>query len=804
MSELTWTATGLPVEGARDQIIAAMRTAKVLVLVAEPGAGKSSLVPLMVAAEVGGRVVMLQPRRLAARATAQRLAALLGERLGDTVGLTMRGERNVSQHCRIEVVTEAVLTNRIQNDPELPGVGAVIFDEFHERSLHADLGLAMAVESRALLRPDLGIVVMSATIDPTPIARLLGSGPNSPGPVVSVPGRTFPVSTHYHERPTRRNWTERIDAVTRSALAETGGDALVFVPGRGEVDRVVRALSGQAGLEVLGLHGGTASDQQRDILAGGTTRRVIVATTIAETSVTVPGVDIVVDGGLARRPAFDAETGLGSLETVFVTRFGADQRRGRAGRLGPGVCHRLWSAEDERHLAESAEPEIRTGDPLPLAMALARWGDPTAADLPLLDKPDQHRLEAGCRALELLGLVDDTGMLSRLGNEVARMPVHPRHAVAVLHAPEGVIRERVIALVSAIEEGVRFGSADLEAASAAEVDRGRRSARALRKHRRPFVPPGGDRLPTGVAECLLDAWPDRLGLRRTDRPGHFLLATGTEVQLPANDVLATAEFIVAAAADGRAPEIRLRSAVALDRATVLERMAHRIERTEVVTWDDRLQRVVAEWQERLGAIVVRSAPLVKPDPQMVERALYDAVRSKGLTGLRWTDEATAILHRLRWLHSVAPEEWPMVSDQALLERLPEWVQIGTAVRPGEIVAGRGILDLLDWQQRRDLDDQAPVELTPPKGAPRPIDYASGRPVWSVRLQHLFGMNVHPVIGPNPTPVTVELLTPANRPAQTTNDLPGFWRGSYAEVRRDLRGRYPKHDWPEDPLLDGST
>ncbi|NNF55153.1 MAG: ATP-dependent helicase HrpB, partial [Acidimicrobiales bacterium] len=749
--------------------MAAVRTAKTMVLVAEPGAGKSSLVPLMVAGEVDGRVVMLQPRRLAARATALRLAALLGESLGDTVGLTMRGERKVSRHCRIEVVTEAVLTNRIQNDPELPGVGAVIFDEFHERSLHADLGLAMAVESRALLRPDLGIIVMSATINPNPIARLIISDSGTTAPVVSVPGRTFPVSTLHHERPSRINWTERIATVTRLALAENDGDALVFVPGRGEVDRVVRALADSSGLEVLGLHGGTGGAQQRDILSGSSARRVIVATTIAETSVTVPGVNIVVDGGLARRPAFDAETGLGSLETGFVTRFGADQRRGRAGRLGPGVCHRLWSAEDERHLSESSEPEIRTGDPLPLAMALARWGDPMAADLPLLDKPDQHRLEAGARTLELLGLVDDTGMLTHLGQEVATMPVHPRHALAVVHAPDGAIRDRVIDLVSAIEEGVRFHSADLEAASQTEVERGRRSARALRKHRRSISPASSDRPPSSVAECLLDVWPDRVGMRRTDRPGRFLLASGTEVQVAENDVLAGAEFIVVAAADGRAPDIRLRAGVVLDRATVLERLAHRIERTDVVSWDERVDRVVAEWQERLGSVVVRSGPLPEPDRQMVERALYDVVRTKGLTALRWTEEATAILHRLRWLYGEAPDEWPNVSDQALLDRLSEWVQIGPAVRPGEIVAGRGILHLLDWRQRKTLDEQAPVTLSPSRGGPRPVDYASGRPVWSVRLQHLFGMNVHPVIGPNRTPVTVELLTPANRPAQTTND-----------------------------------
>ncbi|NNE96529.1 MAG: ATP-dependent RNA helicase, partial [Acidimicrobiales bacterium] len=450
MTELRWSPTDLPVEKAAESISAAVSEAGSLVLTAEPGAGKSSLVPLIVANRVPGRVVLLQPRRLAARATAHRLADLLGEALGNRVGLTIRGERNVSPRCRIEVVTEAVLTNRLLNDAELPGVGTVVFDEFHERSVNADLGLGMALESRSLLRPDLAVVAMSATIDGAPLAQLMGGAP-----VVAVEGRTFPVETVHHHRPDRRSWATATADVTRRALAQRDGDALVFVPGRGEVSRVCRELKG-CGAEVFGLHGGTPADEQRRILAASTDRRVIVATAIAETSVTVPGVTIVIDGGLARRPRFDPASGLGALETVFVPRFGADQRRGRAGRIEPGICHRLWSVEDERHLDQAFAPEIRAGDPLPLALSLTQWGDPLAADLPLLDHPGSHRLELGQRSLEALGIVDTKGRLSALGHATARLPVHPRIGVALVMARKLDQASALTRRLAAVEDGLRL------------------------------------------------------------------------------------------------------------------------------------------------------------------------------------------------------------------------------------------------------------------------------------------------------------------------------------------------------------
>ncbi len=797
MTELRWTPTDLPVDQAADSVRSALTNYDgLLVLTAEPGAGKSSLVPMIVANQVAGRIVLLQPRRLAARATAQRLASLLGEPVGQRIGLTIRGERKFSPSCRIEVVTEAVLTNRLLDNVELPGIGAVIFDEFHERSVDADLGLGMALETRSLVRPDLGIIVMSATIDTRPLASLMGGAP-----VVEVEGRTFPVETIHHHRPDRRSWAAATADVTRRALTERNGDVLVFVPGRGEVARVSRELA-DCGAHVFGLHGGTPADEQRKILRGGASRRVIIATAIAETSVTVPGVTVVIDGGLARRPRFDSSSGLGALETVFVPRFGADQRRGRAGRIEPGICHRMWSVEDERHLDNSFAPEIVAGDPLPLALSLSRWGDPMATDIPLLDHPGDHRLEAGRRSLERLGVVDSTGRLSDLGHAAARLPAHPRVGVALVQGRTAEPRSALVRRLAALEEGIRPSTVDLEAWSGSDLRPAERAARLLMK--------AVGRIPESVAafaenlsfgEALLLAWPDRVAIERPGRPGRFLLATGTEVTVAENDPLVRAEFIVVAAADGSAPRINVRGAVAVTRSQVVERLADHITRVTVTEWDEQQRRVVAAVETRLGAIVLHREPNPHPDRTSVDAALFDAIHRRGTSQMRWTKAGHSIRDRLRWLHAEAPDQWPDVTEDQLLVRLSEWVEVGRAQSPSEVVAGKGLLNLLDWQQRASLDSLAPEKLETPSGREPSVDYSSGRPVWSVRLQHLFGLDSHPTIGPNHTPITIELLTPADRPAQTTNDLPGFWRGSYAAVRSDLRGRYPKHSWPEDPVAE---
>ena len=828
MARLKRQHTDLPIEAFVDEIVDAVATDGALVLTAEPGAGKSSVVPLLVAEAIsarGGRVVVLEPRRLAARATAARLAGLLGEsRVGGSVGLTIRGERRTSADTIIEVVTEAVLTGRIQRDPELPEVGAVVFDEFHERNLHSDLALAMVIEAKATIRPDLAIIVMSATLDVGPVASLIGTER-----VVEVPGRTFPVSTAYLPRPQPRQWATAVASATERALIESSGDVLVFVPGRREIRQVIERLAasgigsdagGPQHIEVVGLHGGSDGDAQQRALAtnaGGRSRRVIVATAVAETSVTIPGIETVVDGGQLRRARFDPDTGLGRLETVHVTKFSADQRRGRAGRLGPGHCIRLWSEEDHRLLDDAVPPEIVDGDPLPITYELARWGDPDGASLPLLEHPGTRRLAAGRRVLAELDLVDDDGALTERGKRAGGLGVHPRIGALLLTAERlDLIDVGVIA--AAVLDDDRFPrDADL----GAECDQrwSELGDRAKRLRRRLADSPktvsrttmatgstkGRGQLPE-LGRLLAAAWPDRVARRRAVDGDRYLLATGREVVLPRNDPLTGSELIVVAEADGAAQRALVRRAVGVDRAVVHDTLGDRIGWHDSVTWDNRTDSVQAERQQRLGAIVFHREPLQKPSPEDVAAAIGEGLRRVGLDLLRWTDRAVELRQRLAWLHDVDPSGWPAVDDESLLTNLDDWLDLSTC-RSGRDVANLGVanalLTLLDWRQRAALDEVAPTELVvAASNRRRKVDYSSGRPVWPVRIQDLFGLDRHPLVGPPTaqTPVTIELLSPAGRPAQVTTDLPGFWRGSYADVRRDLRGRYPKHAWPEEPWL----
>ncbi len=785
---------------------------------AEPGAGKSSLVPLYVAGALGPdqpRVVLTEPRRLAARATAARLAELLGERVGERVGLTIRGERNVSAQTRIEVVTEAVLVNRLQGDPELRGFGAVVLDEFHERSSAADLALGMAIEARESLRPDLAIVVMSATLDVERVAALVArraesSTPTSPDPgspvvpVLDLPGRQFTITTEHRPRPAPRQWTTAMGSAIESAVDRVSGDVLVFVPGRREIDDVITELGRRpalAALEVLGLHGSTPVERQRAIIAGGRRRRVIVATSVAETSLTVPGVEAVVDGGRARRPVFDPTSGLGRLETTSVTRFAADQRRGRAGRTGPGHCIRLWSIDDHRHLDETVPPALVGGDPLPVAFELARWGDPWAETLPLLDHPGRPRLDAAQSILSMLRLTEATGRLSERGADAARLGLHPRLAALVMTASATGHPGLGLRAASLLDDDRWPAHPDLAHELERRWSEFDRPARRL--GRRLDLDPEAHRSDLiHLGPLLASAWPDRVALARPDRPGRFLLAIGREVELAADDTLAGSEFVVVAEADGAARSARIRRAVAVTRAEVLEAAGDRIHWNEHVEWDQRDDTLRAERRQQLGRLVLHRLPLSDPPPEAVAAGLRSGLRRSGLGLLGWGARGPSVRARLAWLHEQDPEGWPDLGDEALTERLDDWLDLSRcrSVRDlRRIDATDALLARLPWEQRRRLDTLAPAELEPPAGRPRPIDYSSGRPVWSVRLQQLFGLDEHPLVGPHRVPLTIELLSPAGRPAQVTTDLPGFWRGSYSAVRADLRGRYPKHAWPEDPL-----
>ena len=590
------------------------------------------------------------------------------------------------------------------------------------------------------------------------------------------------------------------------ALAETDGDVLVFVPGRREIADVVaelgRAGPKPAGIEVIGLHGGSDRRTQQRVLTPETTRRVIVATAVAETSVTVPGITAVVDGGLARRARYDPVTGLGRLETAHTTRFGADQRRGRAGRLGPGRCYRLWSTEEHRHLDEADPPEIVIGDPLPVAFELARWGDPDARHLPLLDHPGPDRLRAGQQALAALDLVDDRGVLTERGRTAGRLGLHPRLAALLLRGRDEGRADLAAVAVAVLDGQGPATTPDL----AAEIDHRRRAlgpeirrllgrAGARRSGRHDDRTAADDEL--GL--LLAGAWPDRIAIRRPGDDDRYLLAAGRDVTLPGNGPLAGAEMVVVAEADGGGG--RIRRAVAVDRADALAAAADAVSWTDVVEWDDRVAEVRAQRQQRLGAIVLHRQPLADPPPGAVATAVATGLARRGLDLLSWDDEATELRSRLAWLHDRRPDQWPTVEDDALLSDLDRWLDVSRCRSAGDLArlpVAAGLRNLLTWEQRQRLDELAPAVWAPPGGRPRPISYRSGRPVLSIRLQEVLGVDDHPVVGPDREPLTMELLSPANRPAQVTTDLPGFWRGSYAAVRADLRGRYPKHRWPERP------
>lgn len=796
--------SGLPIDPHLPTIERAV-TDGPLVLTAAPGAGKSSLVPFAVNAAIegiaptAGRVVMLQPRRLAARATANRLAMLLGESLGASIGLTMRGERVEGR--RIEVATEAILTNRLHQDPELTGIGAVIFDEFHERNLHSDIGLAMALEARDALRPDLRIVVMSATINPKPIAELLG--PNTT--VLDIEGQVFPVETEYRPRPTPAAWPDAVAAATIDAARRVNGDVLVFAPGRYEIEAVVDRIAGRVDAEVVALHGSSPRDVHRSVLQPSTRRRVIVATSIAETSVTIPGIEAVVDGGLARRPRHDPATATNHLITEFVSRFSADQRQGRAGRTQAGICIRLWSAADHALLSDQAAPEITDGDPIQIAAELLRWGDLDGQQLRLLDRPDPGRLAVARASMNWWGITDGQRLTER-GQAILALPVHPRIG-ALLETAASIGDETLITTAletAAVLEDARFPTNDdLEAEvkrrrTEQEITRAIRRLRPLVDRFEPSRPRPDGVIPTSLPQLLALAWPDRIALPRLEDAGRLLMANGREVRLEANSSLRGAEAHVVVDTTVVEASGRVRRAVPIERADITR--FHEPTTADIVEWN-RSDKLVASRQRRHGAITLHAEPLSKPPASAVQEALRVGLRQRGLDVFRWSEKHQLIRTRLAWLHE-QDNSWPDVSDTALLTELDRWLDLASIKTIGalrSVPVGTKLLDLLDWEQRRSFDQLAPVEMATPGGRLKRIDWSGDRPTWPVRVQDLFGLDAHPTIGPKSAPLTVELLSPAGRTTQTTTDLPDFWRGSYGAVRSDLRGRYPKHAWPEDPL-----
>lgn len=830
---------GLPVEEALPPLRSALRDRGTAVLQAPPGAGKSTVVPLALLAEpwvAGRKLLVLEPRRLAARAVAERMAANLGERVGERVGYRMRLETKVSRATRIEVITEGVLTRLLQDDPALEAAAAVLFDEFHERSLHADLGLALALESRAALRPDLRLLVMSATLDGEAVAALLGEAP-----LVTAEGRMHAVETRYLGRglpvlPGEADSPERLTAVaTLRALREAQGDVLVFLPGAGEIRRVAETLAASdlpRDVELRTLYGELTGEAQLAALASAAAgrRRVVLATNIAETSLTIPGVRVVVDSGLVRRGVFDPVSGMGRLATQRISRASADQRQGRAGRTAPGVCYRLWGEGAQRSLAAFTPAEIVAADLAPLALELALWGATDARRLAWLDPPPEAQLASARDLLHALGALDHGHRITAHGRALAALPTHPRLAHMLLRARElasGALAADVAALLGE-RDLLRHAGRDADLRTRLEilhgknagnddVDRGalervRRSARQLRHPvgdaaRGASRPHASRARAMEAGELLALAYPDRVGRRRPDGEWRYTLSNGRGALFASPDT-AAGEFIAVAAVDDSAREARIRLAAPLSLTAVEELFAGEIESRDEIEWDPRAQAVVARHVRRFGALILEERPLRESPAGATEAAMLEGIAALGLGALPWTDAARDLQHRVafvRALDQAAAEAWPDLSDAALGEALDEWLApwlhgITRRAHLARLSMGEVLGSRLSHAQRQALARLAPPQLTMPTGSQLPVDYSDpAAPSVAVRLQEVFGLAATPRIGGGSVPVTFTLLSPARRPVQVTRDLASFWRGAYADVRKDLRGRYPKHYWPENPL-----
>jgi ATP-dependent helicase HrpB len=804
--------------GALDEALRCRRSA---VVQAPPGSGKTTLVPPAVATVVEGRVVVTQPSRIAARAAARRLAQLLGEPVGETVGYAVRGERKTSRRTRVEVVTTGLLLRRLQVDPELPGIGAVVLDEVHERHLDADLTLALLVDVRATLRDDLVLVAMSATIEAERTAALLAGPAADSVPVVDVPGALHPVQTVWCPLPPGARRTDdhgitpafhdHVAATVRRALTEHEGDVLVFVPGVAEVDQVVRRLGGVEA-DVHSLHGRLPSKEQDRALSEGPRRRVVVSTAVAESSLTVPGVRVVVDAGFSREPRTDHRRGLSSLVTVAVSKAAAEQRAGRAGRLGPGVVLRCWSEEEHARLATHPEPEIATADLAAFTLEVACWGTHDLRDLALLDQPPAHALESARRVLVDLGAMTDEDYATPRGRVMSSVPTDPRLARALIDGAKAVGPRRAAEVVAMLSEDVRAPGGDLVAALRS-LRGGHRSGtwrsqvtrlEAIAKEHADGSNVGSltDDVAVGLVVAL--AHPDRIARKRAGGSA-YLMASGTGAAFDRRDAspLAGLEWLAIGDADRRAgeSEARIRSAAPLTEDLALEAAASLWTERDDVEWKD--GRVVARRRTLLGAIELSSAPIDDPLVEAVTAAIRGALGRDGIDLLRWSDSATSLRQRLDFLHRTLGAPWPDVSDEALTESLDSWLgpqlaRVRSAEQLRRIDVGAALRALLPWPEAARLDELAPERVEVPSGSVVRIDYAQEQPVLAVRLQEVFGWTSTPTLADGRVPLLLHLLSPAHRPAAVTADLDSFWDNGYPGVRADLRGRYPKHSWPDDP------
>ncbi|WP_456389870.1 ATP-dependent helicase HrpB [Profundibacter sp.] len=795
----------LPIDDALPALISALRNHGRAVLQAPPGAGKTTRVPLaMLEAGLGtglgkGRILMLEPRRLAARAAAERMAQTLGEKVGQTVGYRIRGESKTSKDTRIIVVTEGILTRMLQTDPSLDGIGSVIFDEFHERSLNADLGLALTWEVRGALREDLQVLVMSATLDAGPVAAMLDAAP-----VVTSHGQSFPVQTRWLDKPLAKTkrFAEAAAGLVKEAISQTSGGVLVFLPGEGEIRRVAGMLANlPADCHVHTLFGAMDFKAQRAVIKPAKTgRKIVLATSIAETSLTISDIRVVVDCGQARRARFDHGSGMSRLVTERVTKAEATQRQGRAGRVAEGVCYRMWTKGEEGGMSAFPPAEIEAADLCGLVLELALWGAGGTDDLALLTPPNPGAFEQAKTLLIQLGALDQNGRITDHGRVLAKLPLHPRlaHMLAIagpqaalfaaLLADRDPLRGAPVDLglrMEALNDPKRFTSERPYQVNTGAVHRILTDAKRLRR--------GAMQPALSLGEMAALAYPDRIGLRRKGDAPRWVLSGGKGALMRDDDPMAGARLLVATDLDGDAREARIRQAVEITEAGVRALYGKQITWHDHCEWSKRMRRVLTRKQERYGTLVLADQIWHDAPLDAVAGAMLDGVRDLGLP---WSDAARRFQARVLLVDGM-----PEFTDEALMARIEDWLLPHlVGLKTATDLKGLNLLEplraALTWEQQQHLDRAAPAHFTTPLGNKSPIDYSGDAPEITLRLQEMFGVTSHPTIGH--TPLRVTLLSPARRPVQTTMDIPGFWASSYADVRKDMRARYPRHPWPEDP------
>ncbi|TQS71548.1 ATP-dependent helicase HrpB [Rhodobacteraceae bacterium] len=796
----------LPIDAVLPDLCTAIATSGRAVLMAPPGAGKTTRVPLALLDQIKGRIVMLEPRRLAARAAAERMAESLGEAVGETVGYRIRGEAKSGPRTRIEVVTEGILTRMLQSDPQLPGIGCVIFDEFHERSLNADLGLALIWEVRGVLRDDLALVVMSATLDAEPVAALLDDAP-----VITSQGRTFAVETRWLDRAPDRTlrYEASIAGLTLQALDESSGGVLVFLPGEGEIRRVEAHLRDRvpSDVQIRPLFGAMDFAAQRAAIAPVSSgRKLVLATSIAETSLTIEDIRVVIDGGRARRMRFDPGAGMARLVTEPVSRAEAEQRRGRAGRVAEGVCYRHWTKGAEGALAAFPPAEIEVADLSGLALELALWGS-DGSDLAFLTPPPAPALAEARALLTELGALSDNG-LSAHGKQLARLPLHPRLGHMLLRAgPQAADLAALLAerdplrgapaelkfRLQAISNPKRFADQHPWTPHRATIERIRQEAKRLRR----MAPNGAPDMT--AAEMAALAYPDRIGLRRAGEQPRYVLSGGKGVVVSDTDPLGAARLLVATDTNGDPREALLRQGTTITEAQLRNLFADHIAWHDICAWSKREGRVIARKQERFGALVLDDRIWKDAPRDAVAQGALDGVRQIGLPMCAAARRFQARVELLRQEGA----DMPAFDDDSLMARSAEWLLPYLGGKRTEADLRRmdvtdALRASLDWGQLQMIDEMAPGHFETPLGRRVPIDYSGDHPEIEIRLQEMFGVTRHPTIGPRHLPLRVTLLSPGRKPIQVTMDLPGFWDGTYSDVRKDMRGQYPKHPWPENP------